>query len=66
MSPLLRYLQPRLSLPTPAQTEIGDCATTSVNTEVIKELDKGKENGRKKEGPDKDRETDSINKICIM
>jgi len=48
MSPLLCYLQPRLSLPTPAQTETGDYATASGNTEVIKELDKGKESGRKR------------------
>lgn len=38
MSPLLHYLQPKLSLPTPAQTEIpvGECATASANTEVTK------------------------------
>ena len=28
---LLRYLQPRLSLPIPAQTEIVECATAAVN-----------------------------------
>lgn len=31
MSLLLCYLQPRLSLPIPAQTEIVECATASVN-----------------------------------
>jgi len=35
-------------LPTPAQTETGNWATASGNTEVIKELDKGKESGRKR------------------
>jgi len=49
-SPLLCYLLPRLSLPTPAQTDVGDCtcATASANAEVARELDKGKENSRKR------------------
>ena len=56
---LLCCLQPTLSLPTPTQTEMGEYATASVNAEVTRELDKGKENSRKRKAyiafVDKDR-----------
>ena len=45
---LFHYLQHWLLSPTPAQTKTGECAIASVNAEVTKELEKGKENSRKR------------------
>ena len=46
---LLRYFQPRLSLPTPQQTGIGERATAEANAAVTEVIgDSGPSNGRKR------------------